>query len=283
VNVAIGSAGFPSLVDLRGSKDGVGRVLEVTVEALADQVAAASGLVMGKADGVPAALLRGLSLEGPATPASALVRPWGEDLFRESPLQAISARRSIRSFGEGEVPREWLAEAVLAACTAPAPHHTRPWLFVALGRGAARRRLLAAMVSAWTEDLRGDGTGQEVIERRLHKSDSLLGEAPVLVVPFVRLRGAHRYPDAERAGAEREMFLLSGGAAIQSLMLALHAQGLASCWVSSTLFCKEETRQALGLEEEWIPLGSVAVGRPPGDEPPPRPSLDAAGFLRFAR
>jgi coenzyme F420-0:L-glutamate ligase / coenzyme F420-1:gamma-L-glutamate ligase len=281
VNVAIGSAGFPSLVDLRGTPDGVGQVLEVTVEALADQVAAASGLVMGKADGVPAALLRGLSTQGPPAPASALVRPPEEDLFRESPLQAISARRSIRSFGQGEVPRTALAEAVLAACTAPAPHHTRPWLFVALGPGPARRRLLAAMATAWTDDLRGDGTAEEVIERRLAKSDALLARAPVLVVPFVRLRGAHRYPDAERGAAEREMFLLSGGAAIQSLMLALHAQGLASCWVSSTLFCKEETRAALGLQEEWIPLGSVAVGPPPGDGPPPRPPLDPAGFLRF--
>ena len=78
------------------------------------------------------------------------------------------------------------------------------------------------------------------------------------------------------------MFLLSGGAAIQNLMLALHARGLASCWVSSTLFCKEETREALGLDDEWIPLGGVAIGRPPREgSPPPRPPLDVSEFLRF--
>jgi coenzyme F420-0:L-glutamate ligase/coenzyme F420-1:gamma-L-glutamate ligase len=76
------------------------------------------------------------------------------------------------------------------------------------------------------------------------------------------------------------MFLLSGGAAIQNLMLALHAQGLASCWVSSTLFCKEETREALGLEAEWIPLGTVAAGPPPAEGPSPRPPLDPGAFLR---
>ena len=76
------------------------------------------------------------------------------------------------------------------------------------------------------------------------------------------------------------MFMLSGGAAIQNLMLALYAQGLASCWVSSTLFCKEETRTALGLGQEWIPLGSVAVGPPPsGAGPPPRPALDVSEYL----
>jgi dehydro coenzyme F420 reductase / coenzyme F420-0:L-glutamate ligase / coenzyme F420-1:gamma-L-glutamate ligase len=280
VNVAIGCAGLPAVVDLRGTKDASGRVLEATVEALADEIAAATGLVMGKAEGVPIAVVRGVHAPGPPLKASALVRRGAEDLFRESPLQAIHARRSIRRFGRGEVPGESLREAVAAACTAPAPHHTRPWLFVALRPGPLRRRLLAAMRQAWAADLRGDGTDPAVIERRLRTSDQLLGEAPVIIVPFVRLRGSHAYPDEDRAAAEREMFLLSGGAAIQSLMLALHAQGLASCWVSSTLFCKEETRDALGLAAEWIPLGSVAVGPPPDGEPPPRPSVDVGEFLR---
>ena len=82
VNVAIGCAGLPALVDLRGTKDATGRVLEVTVVALADEIAAASGLVMGKADGVPAAVVRGLRMNGPPMPARALVRSPEEDLFR---------------------------------------------------------------------------------------------------------------------------------------------------------------------------------------------------------
>jgi len=101
-------------------------------------------------------------------------------------------------------------------------------------------------------------------------------------VPAIRLREGHEYPDAERAAAEREMFLLSAGAAVQSLMLALHAQGLASCWVSSTLFCKQETREALELDDEWEPMGTIAAGPAPKDTPPPRPDLDVAQFLRFA-
>ena len=280
VNVAIGCAGLASLVDLRGTKDAGGRVLEATVVALADEVAAASGLVMGKDAMVPAAIVRGLTPTTPPGRAAELIRPPDEDLFRESPLQAIHARRSIREFAPGVVPREPLEEAVRAACTAQAPHHTRPWLFVALRQGPARRRLLAAMAQAWTADLTGDGTSQSVIDRRLQGSDELLGHAPLLVVPCVRLHRAHPYPDDERAGAEREMFLLSGGAAIENLLLALHAQGLASCWVSSTLFCKEETREALGLDDEWIPLGSVAVGPSPTGSIPERPAIDPTEFLR---
>jgi coenzyme F420-0:L-glutamate ligase/coenzyme F420-1:gamma-L-glutamate ligase len=280
VNVAIGCAGLASLVDLRGTKDAAGRVLEATIVALADEVAAASGLVMGKADSVPAAVVRGVRSEDTPLPASELIRPPDEDLFRESPLQAIHARRSIRAFGPGPVPDSAVREAIAAACTAPAPHHSRPWLFVALRQGPARRRLLAAMAQAWTADLTGDGTSQTVIDRRLHGSDALLGDAPLLVVPCVRLHRAHAYSDDERGGAEREMFFLSGGAAIENLLLALHAQGLASCWASSTLFCKEETREALGLDDEWIPLGSVAVGPPPAGSIPERPTIDPTEFLR---
>jgi coenzyme F420-0:L-glutamate ligase/coenzyme F420-1:gamma-L-glutamate ligase len=280
VNVAIGCAGLPALVDLRGTFDAQGRELEATIVALADEVAAASGLVMAKAAAVPAALVRGVGLEAPAGTARDLIRPGQDDLFREAPLVSISARRTIRSFGPGDLPEAAVREAVSAACTAPAPHHTRPWLFVALRSGAAKGRLLGAMAEAWREDLRRDGAPAATIERRLAASDAVLGAAPVLVVPFVRFAGSHAYPDEERSAAEREMFLLSGGAAIQNLLLAFHAQGSASCWISSTLFCQEETRAALGVGDEWHALGIVAAGPIPAGAASPRPPLDIAEYLR---
>jgi coenzyme F420-0:L-glutamate ligase / coenzyme F420-1:gamma-L-glutamate ligase len=82
-NVALGAAGIPSLVDRRGEADRHGRKLEVTEVALADLIAAAAGLVMGEgAEGVPAALLKGLSWSAAPAPASTLLRPLQEDLFR---------------------------------------------------------------------------------------------------------------------------------------------------------------------------------------------------------
>jgi coenzyme F420-0:L-glutamate ligase/coenzyme F420-1:gamma-L-glutamate ligase len=283
VDVAIGVAGMPALVDLRGTPDHGGRLLDATVVALADQVAAAAGVVMGKADRVPAAVVRGLPWDGDAGSAHDLVRPAELDLFRESPLQALHARRTIRSFGDGEVPRDAVADAVAAACTAPAPHHTRPGLFIALDGAPAKRALLAAIADAWRADLHGDGTPEETIERRIAQSDAVLGQAPTLIVPFVRFAGAHPYADAERADAEREMFLLSGGAAIQNLLLALHARSVASCWISSTLFCQEETRAVLGVADEWHALGAVACGpMPKGGASRPRPPVDLDDFLRWS-
>jgi coenzyme F420-0:L-glutamate ligase/coenzyme F420-1:gamma-L-glutamate ligase len=265
VNVAIGCAGIAALVDLRGTLDHGGRELEATVVALADEVAAASGLVMGKASGVPAAIVRGLvdrGLDDAGTPSPAreLVRPPEEDLFRESPLVSISARRTIRSFGPGEVPREVTAAAVRAACAAQAPHASRPWSFTALTSPAARRRLAAAVAGAWAADLERDGTSRDEIAERTARTEALLGGAPVLVVPWVRFDAMHSYPDSERSHAEQELFLLSSGAAIENLLLAFHAQGYASCWAPTTLFCQEETREALGVASEWNALGAVAAG-----------------------
>jgi coenzyme F420-0:L-glutamate ligase/coenzyme F420-1:gamma-L-glutamate ligase len=288
VNVAIGCAGLPPLIDLRGTPDHHGRLLEVTVVALADEVAAATGLVMGKADRVAAAVVRGLRPPKGAGPGPArnLVRASAEDLFRWSPLQSISTRRTIREFGQGDVPREVLLEAAAAALTAPVPHgsrhRTRPWMWIVLERGPARRRLLGAMAAAWRRDLENDVVPETTIARRVARSDALLGEAPVIAIPFLSLEAADNYPDPRRQEAERDMFLLATGASVQNFMLALHAQGYASCWISSSLFCKEEAAEALGLGPEWVAMGSVACGTAPPSEPPPRPPLDPSGHVRFA-
>jgi coenzyme F420-0:L-glutamate ligase/coenzyme F420-1:gamma-L-glutamate ligase len=81
VNVALGVAGIPALLDLRGTRDDDGEPLHATVLAVADEVAAAAGLVMGKTNRTPAVIVRGLDLSGPGSGRD-LIRPAGEDLFR---------------------------------------------------------------------------------------------------------------------------------------------------------------------------------------------------------
>jgi len=81
VNVALGVAGLPALLDLRGSLDSTGKELHATVLAIADELAAAAGLVMGKTARTPAVIVRGLRMQGSGTGRD-LVRPAAEDLFR---------------------------------------------------------------------------------------------------------------------------------------------------------------------------------------------------------
>ena len=83
VGVAIGAAGLPALYDLRGREDLFGRKLEATQVALADELAAAAGLVSGQAgEGLPVTLIRGLSYPPRQGGAAALIRPRELDLYR---------------------------------------------------------------------------------------------------------------------------------------------------------------------------------------------------------
>lgn len=85
VNVAIGAAGLPAIIDRRGDVDRDGRVMQVTQIAYGDLIASAAGLAMGEgAEGIPAVLVRGVTLgDGEAAvPATRLVRPVAEDMFR---------------------------------------------------------------------------------------------------------------------------------------------------------------------------------------------------------
>ena len=83
VGVAIGCAGFPATLDLRGQTDLFGRPLRVTVVGHADEIASAASVLMGqRSEARPVILVRGLASRAPHQPATALIRPHRENLFR---------------------------------------------------------------------------------------------------------------------------------------------------------------------------------------------------------
>ena len=279
-DAAIGVAGLAPLRDHRGQADTFGNSLEVTVAAVADEIAAAADLVKGKTRQVPAAIVTGLAglvtdADGPG--AAALVRPAAEDMFRLGAADVLAARRTVRDFTAEPVSPEPVRRAIAAALTAPAPHHSVPWRFAVVESAVAKAALLDGMLAAWTDDLHGDGFTGEQIARRVRRGEPLR-RAPLIIVPCLVTEAAHAYPDDRRATAEQAMFTVAMGAAVQNLLVALAVEGLGSCWVSSTLFCQHRAAASLGLPADWQPMGAVGVGHPAGT-PKERPPRDPAQYL----
>ncbi|MFE3193327.1 coenzyme F420-0:L-glutamate ligase [Nocardia sp. NPDC059240] len=269
IDAAIGSSGLRVLHDYNGAVDGQGNELHVTLVAVADELAAAADLAKGKLGGVPVAVVRGFEYTDDGSNAAALLRGGVDDLFwlgTEEAIdlgrkQAVPLRRSVRAFADTPVEPEVIRAAVAAGLTAPAPHHTHPVRFVWLRDRARREQLLNAMAEAWRADLTADGKSAESIAKRIARG-RILFDAPEVIIPFCVPDGAHDYPDETRRAAERTMFTVAVGAAVQGLLVSLAVRGVGSCWIGSTIFAPEVTRRVLGLEADWNPLGAIAIGYP---------------------
>jgi coenzyme F420-0:L-glutamate ligase/coenzyme F420-1:gamma-L-glutamate ligase len=295
---AIGASGIHVLDDLTGTSDSFGQQLQMTMVAVADQLAAASELVRAKSSLTPVAVIRGAHTwvtGDEQQSARDLIRPTADDLFSvgtaeakiEGAHNAVYARRTVRSFTDSPVPAEVIDRALHAAASAPAPHHTLPWRFLILVRGqddSLRAELLDAMQATWKSDLAAEGWTTEEIDMRVSRGN-ILRTAPTVIFPFVDLAaGAHTYPniDGNNGGhnndSERIMFHIAGGAAIENMLISIAADNFGSAWISSSIFCPTTMRRVLDLPETYWPLGAIAVGQPtaPARE---RPEIDVQSLL----
>jgi coenzyme F420-0:L-glutamate ligase/coenzyme F420-1:gamma-L-glutamate ligase len=228
-DVAVGLAGMGALDDWRGRTDGDGRLLEVTEVAVADEVAAAADLVKGKASRVPAALLRGVSRPKGDGAARDLVRPPSDDLFRtagtaEDLITFLEAAPPPAAFLPDPVDPALLDRATAAARAVPLPGGGR--LQVASVPAEARPACLAALASPPPPSTEA---------------------APALLACYL--------DPPLPSGAE-----LAAGGAVRTLLLALHALGVAARFEAAG----PALAAALALDPGARPLGLVAAGRAAG-------------------
>jgi len=193
--------------------------------------------------------------------------------------EAIAGRRSLRQLDARPVPRELIEKLLAVACVAPAPHHTRPWRFVELESVPSRQRLAAAMGVAWRRDLERDGVAPEKIAALLEKSRKQIEGAPALLLGCLVAEGLRAWPDERRRRAEWGMAQQSMGAALENIMVAAHALGLASYWISAPLYCADAVREALELPAAYEAQALIAIGyAAAGVAPRPRPEPDVSAL-----
>lgn len=203
------------------------------------------------------------------------------DQHRDAVEQAILSRRSIRGLEGPALTADEVEALVTLACTAPAPHHTRPWRFVEISP-ARRDALATAMGEAWRADLEHDGVPVAQQEKALRRSRRQVEEAPTLVLGCLVADGLRDYADDRRARAEWGLAQHSFGASLQNILLAASVRGLAAFWISAPLYAQDAVRGALDLDPSWQPQAFVALGHPSADYTPfDRPDPDLG--LHFTR
>ena len=134
---------------------------------------------------------------------------------------------------------------------------------------------------AWRRDLERDGVAPEKIAALLEKSRRRIEKAPALLLGCLVAEGLRAWPDERRRRAEWGMAQQSMGAALENVMVAAHALGLASYWLSAPLYCPEAVRDALGLPEAYEAQALIVAGYPaPGAAPRPRPEPDLSALIQ---
>ncbi len=192
-------------------------------------------------------------------------------------IKAIKDRRSIRKYVPKQVSTEDIKEMLEAARWAPSAHNAQPWRFIVLEKASVKEELSEAMAKAWDADLIKDGAKIEASKRKANVER--FANAPALILACLSLENMRKFNDAKRKKCERDLAMQSLGAAIQNLLLMVHAKGLGACWFSAPSFCKQTVRKALKIPKNIEPQALIAVGYPAEKASSKRNSLSDFCFV----
>jgi coenzyme F420-0:L-glutamate ligase/coenzyme F420-1:gamma-L-glutamate ligase len=182
----------------------------------------------------------------------------------------IKSRRSIRTYTDQPVSKEFIRGILEAASYAPSAHNAQPWRFIVLLDEAQKESLADAMAQVWLAELERDHIPKNTRWATVNASVERFTSAPVLILACLCMEGMDDYPDVERQKNERDLAVQSLAAAIQTLLLEAHTEGLGACWHCAPVFCKEAVRKVLGIPEDVEPQALITIGYPAENPKPPQ-------------
>jgi len=185
----------------------------------------------------------------------------------------IKGRRSIRKYREDEIPRAVLEEILETALWAPSGMNRQDWELVVV-RGAARQQL-AEIIATSQEHLLPHLQAifsDKIIKVSLQVFKDL-GGAPVVILVYIPGEVLFFDKDLDDRGRfhiefKRHGRLLSASALIQNLLLAAHARGLGTCWMTGANYVQKEINEFLGIQGKEL-VSIIPIGYP--DQSPPAP------------
>ena len=184
-------------------------------------------------------------------------------------IEWISSRRSVGNLEAPAPTPEQIRVAIGCAATAPDHKKLQPWRFI-ITEGDARHALGRALVTAAQDQATLEG--ETLSEKTLQKTANLPLRAPMIVTVVTHLQEHKKVPHFEQ--------MLSAGAAVQNLILALKAQGFSTVWRTGLLCNEPAVKAYLGVSEEDYVTAFVYTGTSPVDDAVRKP-IDIEPLLRF--
>lgn len=195
------------------------------------------------------------------------------DDFMDSFLELASARRSIRKYEEVNIPDKDIEYFINAAVSAPSGCNSQCWRFIAVKDRDIIEKIKAAVIEKVEKimEIKGDQVPKEYLSSK-KKMIGFFSKAPVVIAVFmtkaefydsifISALKEQGYGDEDIMKLFANYDLLSVGAAIQNMLLAVHEKGYGACWMNEPAIAGEEINEILGvpLEQRFISLIPIGV------------------------
>ncbi|MEN6670536.1 nitroreductase [Psychrobacter sp. B38] len=181
----------------------------------------------------------------------------------------INSRRSMGNLDTPAPTRAQIVEAIECAATAPDHKKLRPWRFI-VTEGEARHELGRALVEA--AQAQAQQEGEVLSEKNIKKTQSMPLRAPLIITVVTKMQAHKKVPPFEQ--------MLSAGAAVQNLILALKAQGFSTVWRTGLLCNEPAVKAYFDVGPDDYVTAFVYTGTSPKKEATRKP-IDIEPLVRF--